>query len=337
MAHDVFISYSTDDQKIVEGLSVYLEQNGIRCFVAYRDIPRGFVWAKAITKAIEDCKLMIVVFSEHFNRSEQVDREIEMCMEDGKPILTFRIQDTAFTGAKKYYLKNINWIDAFPDPEESFGKLADSAKKLLPERMPEEHFPVEKQSVTKPTSGCLLKIRPNITCEVWVDGEKNTLANANQITKIPLNKGTFWLEFISAENEQDKYACEYTVANPEELLAVDLESIAKERMEKIRKEKEKIEKDRLERERIEKERLEKEKIAYLEKLELVEYEENGKFGYKISGTNKVAIQAKYDATYGFKEGLAYVKLNGKYGFIDKTGKEIIPLKVFAEGIKQKLN
>lgn len=134
MEHDVFISYSTKDQKIVEGLSAYLEQNGIRCFVAYRDIPRGVVWAKAITEAIENCKLMVVVFSEHFNRSEQVDREIEMCMEEGKPILTFRIQDTAFTGVKKYYLKNINWIDAFPNPQACFGELLKSVKALLPER-----------------------------------------------------------------------------------------------------------------------------------------------------------------------------------------------------------
>ena len=39
----------------------------------------------------------------------------------------------------------------------------------------------------------------------------------------------------------------------------------------------------------------------------------------------------------FSEGLAAVKLNGKYGFIDKTGKEIIPLKYdfancFSEGL-----
>ena len=132
MEHDVFISYSSTDQKIVEGLSAYLEQNGIRCFVAYRDIPRGVVWAKAITEAIENCKLMIVVFSEHFNRSEQVDREIEMCIEEGRPILTFRIQDTTFTGVKKYYLKNINWIDAFPNPQECFGELLKSVIALLP-------------------------------------------------------------------------------------------------------------------------------------------------------------------------------------------------------------
>jgi len=132
MAHDIFISYSTDDQKIVEGLSAYLEQNGIRCFVAYRDIPKGIDWAGAVTTAIENSRLMVVVFSEHFNQSKHVDREIALCIQEGKPILTFKIQNTTFTGTKKYYLQNLNWIDAFPNPEKYFGDLCDNILKILP-------------------------------------------------------------------------------------------------------------------------------------------------------------------------------------------------------------
>lgn len=36
--YDVFISYSTDDKKIAEGVCGFLEMNGIRCFVAYREL-----------------------------------------------------------------------------------------------------------------------------------------------------------------------------------------------------------------------------------------------------------------------------------------------------------
>ena len=133
MAHDIFISYSTKDQKVVDALSAYLEQNGIGCFVAYRDIPNGIVWAKAVTEAIESCKLMIVVFSENFNSSKQVDREIEMCIEEGKSVLTFKIENVEFKGVKKYFLKNLNWIDAFPNPENSFKKLYDNVVRLIPE------------------------------------------------------------------------------------------------------------------------------------------------------------------------------------------------------------
>ena len=131
MKYDVFISYSSYDQKVVEGLCAYLEQHKIRCFVAYRDIPKTVVWAKAIVEALDESRMMVVVFSEYFNNSDQVDREIELASEDKKPILTFRITNDTFKGAKRYYLKNINWIDAFPNPEEVFGSVAENIAKLL--------------------------------------------------------------------------------------------------------------------------------------------------------------------------------------------------------------
>lgn len=131
MKYDVFISYSSHDQKVIEGLTAYLEQHKIRCFVAYRDIPPGEVWAKAIVEALEDSRMMLVVFSKDFNNSGQVDREIEIASEDKKPILTFRIANETFKGAKKYYLKNINWIDAFPNPQEYFSHVEKNVQKLL--------------------------------------------------------------------------------------------------------------------------------------------------------------------------------------------------------------
>ena len=150
MIYDVFISYSTNDQKVVEGLSAYLEKKGIRCFVAYRDIPKGIDWAEAITTAIENCRLMIVVFSEHINRSKQVDREISICIEEGKPILTFKIQNVTLTGTKKYYLQNLNWIDAFPNPEKCFGKLCENIQLLIPEiYKKEEEAPESPPEKTK--------------------------------------------------------------------------------------------------------------------------------------------------------------------------------------------
>lgn len=89
--YDVFISYSSEDQKIAEGVCGYLERNGYRCFVAYRDIPRGVVWAAAIADAIDESAMMVVVFSQSFNISPQTDREIELASENKMPILTYRI------------------------------------------------------------------------------------------------------------------------------------------------------------------------------------------------------------------------------------------------------
>lgn len=54
--------------------------------------------------------------------------------------------------------------------------------------------------------------------------------------------------------------------------------------------------------------------------------DNSKYGYKDQN-GKVIIQPKYDfADYSFLNGFSKVRLDGKYGFINVTGKEVIPLK-----------
>jgi hypothetical protein len=51
--------------------------------------------------------------------------------------------------------------------------------------------------------------------------------------------------------------------------------------------------------------------------------EDGKYGY-IDKTGKTVIAPQFENTMGFSEGLAATKLNGKYGYIDTKGKWVIP-------------
>lgn len=46
--------------------------------------------------------------------------------------------------------------------------------------------------------------------------------------------------------------------------------------------------------------------------------EDGKYGY-IDRTGKVVIKPQFENTMGFNEGLAATRLNGKYGYIDAKG------------------
>ena len=39
---------------------------------------------------------------------------------------------------------------------------------------------------------------------------------------------------------------------------------------------------------------------------------------------RLELAKKYDYAWNFSEGLAGVKLNGKFGFIDNTGKQVVP-------------
>ena len=61
----------------------------------------------------------------------------------------------------------------------------------------------------------------------------------------------------------------------------------------------------------------------------------GKYGYIHNGS--IVIPAKYDDVWYFSEGLAKVKINGKWGFIDKSGTLVIPARYdgagdFSEGL-----
>src|SRR3972149_942848 len=72
LGYDVFISYSTLDHKTAEAIVTGLEERGIRCWMAPRDIQPGTSYGQAIITAINECKGMIVVFSSNSNASDQV-------------------------------------------------------------------------------------------------------------------------------------------------------------------------------------------------------------------------------------------------------------------------
>ena len=73
---------------------------------------------------------------------------------------------------------------------------------------------------------------------------------------------------------------------------------------------------------------------FREGLAVVEADE--KYGY-IDKEGKEVVSPKYEEAYDFSEGLAVVKADGKYGYMDKEGKEVVSPKYedawsFVEGL-----
>ncbi|MGL4874431.1 MAG: WG repeat-containing protein [Clostridium sp.] len=54
-----------------------------------------------------------------------------------------------------------------------------------------------------------------------------------------------------------------------------------------------------------------------------ENKENYKWGYFYGGDGRITVLPIYDEAYPFEEGLASIKIDGKYGFIDYRGREVI--------------
>jgi len=76
MAHDVFISHSSKDKTVADAVCGTLEKQGVRCWIAPRDVPPGQSWAAAIVEGISNSKVFVLVFSDRSNQSKQVVKEV---------------------------------------------------------------------------------------------------------------------------------------------------------------------------------------------------------------------------------------------------------------------
>jgi len=132
VSHDVFISYSNKDKPTADAVCVALEANGVRCWVAPRDIMPGTDWGESIIDAINDCKIMVLVFSLNANESPQIKREVERAAHRGIPIIPLRIEEVNPSKSLEYFISTPHWLDALTPPmEKHLQHLARTVKVLL--------------------------------------------------------------------------------------------------------------------------------------------------------------------------------------------------------------
>ncbi|MBN1637639.1 MAG: toll/interleukin-1 receptor domain-containing protein [Ignavibacteriales bacterium] len=128
MEHLVYISYSTKDSEVTKKIVKYLEEAGVKCWMAPRDILPGIDWAKSIIDGIVTSKLMLLIFSKNSNESPQVLREVERAVNRQIPIMPFRIEEAPMSGSMEYFISSHHWFDAFDSPLETY--LDDLAIKI---------------------------------------------------------------------------------------------------------------------------------------------------------------------------------------------------------------
>jgi len=132
MAKDVFLSYSAADKATALAVLAGLEDSGIGCWIAPRDIPAGSEYGEQIVDAIKACRIVVVIFSAGANASPHVRREVERAVSAQRPIVPFRVENIAPTGAMEYALSNTHWLDAISAPlEPHIATLVATARKLL--------------------------------------------------------------------------------------------------------------------------------------------------------------------------------------------------------------
>ena len=116
MPRDVFISHSAQDKTVAEKICAALEEAAIRCWIAPRDVRPGRSFPGEITRAIQQSKVMLLIFSQHSNASEQVLREVQLAVDCRVPIVRLRIADIPLSDDLRYYLSTPQYLDALTTP-----------------------------------------------------------------------------------------------------------------------------------------------------------------------------------------------------------------------------
>jgi len=111
-----FVSYSQPDRACAHAIVTHLEAEGVKCWIAPRDISPSSDWAAEIIDAISAAHVMILVFSSSSNQSPQVRREVERAVHKQVNILPFRIEDVMPSKSLEFFLSSQHWLDAFPPP-----------------------------------------------------------------------------------------------------------------------------------------------------------------------------------------------------------------------------
>ncbi|MGY1672951.1 toll/interleukin-1 receptor domain-containing protein [Geodermatophilus sp. SYSU D00710] len=132
MAHDVFISYCSRDKPVADAVCGALEEHAVRCWTAHRDAPPGEMWSEAIVAALEQCGLLVVVFSAGANASKHMVREVERAVHLGIPVLPLRIEDVEMGRSFQHFLGVVHWLDAITPPfEQHLDRIVESVAGLI--------------------------------------------------------------------------------------------------------------------------------------------------------------------------------------------------------------
>jgi TolB-like protein/tetratricopeptide (TPR) repeat protein len=107
----VFISYASQDAAVANSIVESLEQEGLGCWLAPRDVKPGALYADAIVRAINEANAMVLVLSASAVVSAHVGREVERAASKHKPIIGFRIDAAPLSPELEYFLSNSQWID----------------------------------------------------------------------------------------------------------------------------------------------------------------------------------------------------------------------------------
>jgi TIR domain len=125
MDPQIFITYSSKDQKVSQTICTALENRGLACWISSRNVKPGQNFQEQIVKAIRAAKIMVLVFTANANNSNEIKKELALASQNNLVVIPVRIEDVTPNEAFAYEFATRQWIDLFDNWENSIARLVD--------------------------------------------------------------------------------------------------------------------------------------------------------------------------------------------------------------------
>jgi TIR domain len=120
----LFVSHVSADRAAALEIVAGLEQRGIRCWIAPRDVRPGSHFDDEIADALDACRAMLLVFSKKCNENEYIRREVTVAGKNRKDIIPVRIEkDAQPLRGLLVRLCDLHWIDGSVCRERAIDEL----------------------------------------------------------------------------------------------------------------------------------------------------------------------------------------------------------------------
>lgn len=151
--HDVFVSYASQDSAVADNVTVALEGQGIKCWIAPRDVTPGAHYASEIVHAIDSAKAIVLILSQDAATSPHVLREIERATSKRHPVVTLRLDQAPLPAEFEYFLNTSQWLDASSsDATRMTPKLMAAVKSAIKSPAETPAAPLTSHASSRPTS-----------------------------------------------------------------------------------------------------------------------------------------------------------------------------------------
>ena len=133
MPYDAFISHSNAAKLTAYAICNELESDGIRCWILPRDLSGGTGWDQSISRAIQSCRVIIVVLTDFANRSDRVERQIELAFASGAIVIPFCADSSpAQSESPPEPDDSLHWLDAVtPEVTERIKNLSEQVEAIV--------------------------------------------------------------------------------------------------------------------------------------------------------------------------------------------------------------